>query len=127
MNMKINIKVIPHRRQAYNTVGNYWTDKKGVIQVRISKMDKQSERLVLVHELIELFMTDWLGITEDEITEFDLSFEKKRKKGNNDEPGFDSFAPYRREHTIATAVEMIMCAHMNIDWVNHEQTVNNVK
>jgi hypothetical protein len=33
----ITIKVIPDSKQRYETSGDYWIDKRGTIQVRISK------------------------------------------------------------------------------------------
>ena len=35
--MKINIETIPHGDQRYPTVGDYWDDSDGVVQVRVSE------------------------------------------------------------------------------------------
>ena len=61
--MKINIETIPHSDQRYPTVGDYWDDENGVIQVRVSDMkDWRYEALVVMHELIEMFLTKHRGI-----------------------------------------------------------------
>lgn len=125
--MKIVIETIPHSSQRYETPGDYWTDPDGTIQIRISEMgDDLSEKLVAVHELVEVILTDKKGISEQSITDFDIEFENNRKKGNEDEPGFDNKSPYKNEHAIATSVELIMCAHLGFSWKDYEDIVNNV-
>lgn len=123
--MEIHIKTIPHSKQRYSTVGDYFVDKKGVLQIRISNMKSEiSEQIVAVHELVEVIMCNWKGIRIKDIDNFDIEFEKKRKKGNLDEPGFDPKSPYRNEHAIATAVELMICAHLNISWKEYEEKIN---
>lgn len=123
--MEIHIKTIPHSQQRYETVGDYWYDRKGILQIRVSKMDTSiSEQLVAVHELVEVIMCLHKGVKISDIDKFDNEFEAKRKKGNNDEPGFDRNAPYRNEHAIATAVELIMCGYLDVPWQEHELQVN---
>ena len=75
--MKINFKTIPQKLHRYDTIGDYWYDKKSVLQVRVTEMDKRSEFLVLIHELIEQFLTEERGIKEEDIMNFDLEFENK--------------------------------------------------
>ena len=61
--MKINIETIPHGDQRYPTVGDYWDDENGVMQVRVSDMkDWRYEALVIIHELVEMFLTKHRGI-----------------------------------------------------------------
>ena len=125
--MKITIEFIDHSAQRYETCGDYWADKKGNWHIKVSKMGSPvCQKLVAVHELVEFILTDWKGITEQSIMDFDEKFEAKRKKGNNDEPGFDKNAPYKNEHAIATAVELIMCAHMGISWKEYEEKINSL-
>lgn len=123
--MKIIIETIKHSSQRYSTVGDYWKDKKGNWHIKISETGSDiTNKLIGVHELVEFVLTDFKGITEDDITKFDVDFENKRKKGNIEEPGFDPKAPYKNEHAIATAVELMMCAHLNISWKEYEQKIN---
>jgi hypothetical protein len=82
--------------------------------------------MVAVHELVEFLLCRHKGISEEAITKFDIKFEKKRKKGNDDEPGFDNKAPYRNEHTAATAVEMIMCSSAGISWNDYGNKINSL-
>jgi hypothetical protein len=128
--MKINIETIDHNLQAYPTVGNYWYDSEGVLQIRVSEMgEKKYHMLVVLHELIEEFLTNQLGITEEEITNFDLYYEKRREQGlveENSEPGFDAAAPYRNQHAIATGVELILAGILGVDWKKYDQLVNSL-
>lgn len=125
--MKINIETIPHESQRYETVGDYWYDEQGVLQIRVSDMgNTKYERMVVIHELIEQSLTEWAGITEEQIMEFDLKFEEKREEENVDEPGFDNNAPYLVQHTFATSVELGMCALAGISWTDYDNTVINL-
>jgi hypothetical protein len=125
--MEIVIKFIPHKEQRYETVGDYWEDQDGNLQIRVSEMKNEMYNgMVAVHELVEFLLCRKNGVSEDAITKFDIAFEKKRKKGNVDEPGFDNKAPYRKEHTAATAVEMIMCSATGVSWNNYDKKVNSL-
>lgn len=127
---EIHIKVIPHSEHRYETVGDYFYDKEGVLQVRVSDMGNELyEKMVIIHELVEEALTKHKGITEQQITDFDLYFEKRREQGlipNEAEPGFDENAPYRNEHTLATSIEMMMCANAGVDWLEYDRTVLNL-
>ena len=120
--MKINIETIPQNQHRYDTCGDYWYDEAGVLQVRVTDMGNEIyEKMVIIHELCEEAMTKHLGITEQQISDFDLAYEAKREEGDLSEPGFDKNAPYLREHTISTAVEMLMCAHLGISWNDYDE------
>lgn len=123
--MKINIETIPHDLQRYPTVGDYWTDENGVLQIRVSDIGNDVfNGLVAVHELVEFLLCKWRGVSEEDITKFDIEYEANREEGNVDEPGFDPKSPYHREHGIATAVELLMCAHIDQSWNEYEKAVN---
>ncbi len=123
--MKIIIETIPHKSQRYPTVGDYWKDKKGVYHITVSDTGVDVyNKMIAIHELVEMVMVEWKGIPEWMITEFDKKFEEKRKKGNIDEPGFDPKAPYKNEHAIAAAVELIMCGHLNLSFKDYDDKVN---
>jgi hypothetical protein len=123
--MEIHIKTIPHNLQNYPTVGDYWTDENGVLQIRVSEMnDFFYNGMVMVHELIEWLLCRKAGITEKKITDFDLKFEIERQEGNLDEPGFAPNAPYIKQHSFATSVELGMCAMAGVDFMEYDKKVN---
>ena len=124
---KIIIEVIPHAKQRYDTVGDYYFDVEGNLRIYVSKLkENKHEMLVAVHELTEVLQTENNGVTEPAIASFDIQFEKDRKPGNLDEPGDDPRAPYVKEHCIATAVERLMCALLGVNWQDYEVDQANV-
>lgn len=125
MTTEICIKIIPHSEQRYETVGDYWYDEKGVLQVRVSDMGNELyHKMIYCHELIEEALTKHNGISESVIMNFDLKFEANRAEGNVDEPGFDKNCPYIKEHTFATGVELGMCALSRTNFSTYDKTVN---
>ncbi len=114
--MKINIETIPHDKQRYETVGDYWIDNDGVIQVRISEMSNPIHmQAVILHELFEFFLCMKLGIEEPDIMQFDL------EHLDSDEPGDEVNAPYRDEHCFATAVERVFIAACKESYKEYDQ------
>ena len=122
--MRIIIETIDHDLQEYETAGNYWTAEDGTMHIVVSKMGNSDyEFLVAIHELVESKICQKRGITDGEITAFDVEFEEKRKPGDVSEPGDSRDAPYQNEHSLATAVERMMCAAMGVSWQDYEDTV----
>ena len=125
--MKICIKTIPHNEHRYETVGDYWYDKNGALQVRVSDMgNKKYEFLVIIHELIEEFLTKDRGIEEPDIKAFDEKFEEEREQGlhgDDEEPGDSPDAPYRQEHFFATNIERMLSSELRVDWKDYDDTV----
>ena len=114
--LNIEIKTIPDKEQRYDTVGDYWK-KDGVDEIRVSSIsNRQYEFLIAIHEMIEQFLCESAGITDEEITKFDLEYEAKRKKGDASEPGEDTYAPYRKQHMFAEKMERLMAQECGIDW-----------
>lgn len=123
--MTIQIESIPHDQQRYPTVGDYW-DERGIDQVRVSQMpDWRYEALVVLHELVEMFLTRHRDIAEEKISEFDMDFEESRLKNLvTGEPGDHPSAPYRNEHFFATNVERLFAAELGVDWFEYERFVD---
>ena len=123
---KITVEFIPTENQRYLTVGDYIKDH-GHLRVFVSKMnDNRHELLVAVHEVIEAMLTEHRGIKEEDITAFDIEFEKKRAEYNTDEPGDDSAAPYRKEHLFATGIEKLLASELDVDWKKYDEEVNSL-
>lgn len=123
--MKISVRTIPHKGQRYETVGDWWFDKKGDLQIRVSDMKNwKYELLVAIHEIIEVSLCKDRGITDAKVTSFDKMFEACRAPGNTDEPGDDPQAPYKKEHFFATSLERLLAAELNVDWGAYDKKVN---
>lgn len=126
--MKIDIKTIPHREQRYNTVGDYFSDKKG-LHFRISDLGCwEFEAAVLLHELTEYFWVKMKGIKISDIDAFDMYFEKEREMGihsEDAEPGDDPKSPYHIGHCLATAVERLWIGVSGKSWEMYAQACEN--
>lgn len=127
---EIHIKTIPHRKQRYETVGDWLWIGKGKAKrllIRVSQMsDWRYEFLVALHELVEVALCHYQGITQKQVDAFDMRFEKNRKPGNVDEPGDDDKAPYRVQHCIATGVERIAAALLGVSWNRYADEVESL-
>ena len=128
--MKITIKVIPHEFQRYSTVGDYVWETPNHLKITVSDTGNYKMNMcIALHELVEALLAQWNGIKEEDITDFDVQYEKDRLEGkyrDDEEPGFHPDAPYLKEHTIATAIEMMFAAHAGISWPQYSETVNNL-
>lgn len=127
------IKSVPHNEHRYTgTVGDYWYDgdneECGELHIRVSKMsDPRFEFLVQVHEFIESHLCRFVGVKETDIQAFDKAYEARREPSDlSSEPGFDSAAPYRRQHTIATGIETMLAAELGVDWNVYCKEVENL-
>jgi hypothetical protein len=116
--MDIRLKTVEYTR--YPTIGDYYKedgqDKITVLSTGIDTYD----RLVAIHELVEQTCTQYLGITEEEITNFDLIHL------DADEPGELFNSPYKREHILAETIERLICNHLNIDWKEYNNHLDKV-
>jgi hypothetical protein len=126
--LNIRIKTIPHKKHRYGgTVGDYWIDKKGVMQFRVSDLgDDYGELAIFLHEFIEAFLCKKRGIKWKDIDKFDIAYEKRRKPGDVSEPGDDPKAPYRREHRFAENIERQFIYECGIDWKKYNDNVDSL-
>lgn len=106
-------------------MGDYYldTDFHDIMRFKVSEMNADYEFLVLMHEMVEWYLTQKRGITEHDITAFDIEFERERAQGNVDEPGDHPEAPYRREHRFAENIERLIAAELGVDWAIYNKTV----
>lgn len=126
--MRVIIETIPHNEQRYETVGDWYIDSETKDwHIKISDTgDDMANKLVAIHEFVEMVLTQHKGITEESVTAFDEKYEDEREQGlhgETDEPGFDPQSPYMIEHTIATSVEMQVCAAAGISWKEYEDKI----
>ncbi len=68
------------------------------------------EFLILIHELVEWYLTQRNGIREEDITAFDVAHT------SSEDPGSEPDAPYRNEHLAAMEVEKLITDHVNRRW-----------
>lgn len=119
------ISQVPHRKQRYETVGDWIPGRPA--QIRVSKMkDQRYVFLVALHEMIEYELCKMHGITDREVVAFDVNFEAERRMNLHSidaEPGNHPKAPYRNEHEFATMIEMMVAHKLGVSWSDYEKTV----
>ena len=124
------IDIIDKSKVRYSTVGDFFYDDKGVLHIWVADMgDDDMNFLVALHELIEEHLTKKRGITEQQIMNFDMMFEDERARGlhtDDEEPGWDSRAPYKKEHSFAEAMERLMANELGVDWMIYNDVVMNL-
>jgi hypothetical protein len=123
---KITITTIPHKKQRYETVGDYYPKQKGW-QFNISDMKNPDyEFAVAVHELIEHHLADRRGVKNSDIDKFDIQYEKERASGlhsANAEAGNNRKCPVYREHQFATKIEKMLIEKMGLCWKEYDKVV----
>lgn len=118
--MNITIKVIPESemRPEVNGADWFWDDD-GNLQVRVSPMsDERYEILLAIHEAVEAIMCKYNGVSQQSVDAFDLEYDKTHTFDLN--AGDDPAAPYKLEHTYATAIERILAGVLQVDWKTYD-------
>ena len=128
---KIVIEAIPHSEHRYSTCGDYiWNEDKSILNIKVSDTNSHYNFLIAVHELIEAYLAESKGIKEEDITKFDIEFEKMREQYpvlvGVDEPGDHEKACYHIEHHIASIMEKYIADNMEINWKDYCDTLDNL-
>lgn len=121
--LDIRIKTIPHEEHRYDTSGDWWfTNRpKTRVEIRVSDFgNPDHEFLLALHELVEMWLCRRRGISQRAVDRFDVAYEKKRREGDETEPGDDPQAPYYREHQFACGIERLMAAELGVNWQEYE-------
>jgi hypothetical protein len=114
----IDIRIIPHKDQIYETAGNYGEDGCGW-WMEISKMeDWRYEAMCAMHELLEMILTKAQGVDWKDIDNFDMTGEGK----DMDDPGISPKAPYHTQHLAAMRLEKDICKIMGIPWYKYDRS-----
>lgn len=113
--MRVEINVIPHSNQRYETIGD-WQFKGDELQINVSDLGNiRYNVLVAIHEMIEAFECKFNGVTTEQVDAYDFSHPNA---GNaNLDSNLD--APYYEYHNDATAVEWLLSRLFGIDWKDY--------
>jgi hypothetical protein len=107
----IQIRIIPHGCQRYDTYGDYWIDEKNILQVRVSEFaDPDIAIRIAVHELMEAWRCSKKGIDFAEIDRFDIA------NIDHHDPGIFKCAPYHHEHMQSMDIERLLCIQDGVKW-----------
>lgn len=119
--LTIHVETIEHDKQRYPTVGDWWIDPDGALQVRVSYMGNwKMELLVAIHEIIEQSLCLDRNISEESVSDFD------KAHLDSEEPGNLPDAPYHIEHVFATFVEKQFSDELGVDWDEYEKVVQSL-
>jgi len=90
------------------------------LRVKIEPLsDPRYEMLLAVHELTEALMCRHNGVTQEAVDAFDTEYDKTHSTDCN--AGDDPAAPYKIEHTFATAIERILAGVWKVDWETYDK------
>ena len=122
----IQVEVITHAEQRYPTCGD-WIFDGDTLTVRISDTGhRDSNILVAIHEIVEAFLCEAHGVTQEEVDSFDMAYEQNRTGESLEEPGDCVSAPYHAEHKAADIVERIVALNMPTDWIDHNARIGDL-
>ena len=130
--VKLNIQVIPHSAQRFDTTAEWWIDETGTVQIRVSDLGNLDYiKLHIIHEIFECFACTYNKNADIDVVEaFDKKFEERREKGlttnGYDEAGFDADCPYHDEHMAATGVEMLLATFLRVKWNAYDKRCSEV-
>jgi hypothetical protein len=123
--MDYAIEVLKKEKMRYSTCGDYYQIADTLSKFDIcEQVNPDYEFLIMIHELVEEYLTRKRGITEESIMDFDLKFEDERDQGLHSEwaePGYDIRSPYRKEHIFAELIERLIANELGVDWIEYEE------
>lgn len=74
--------------------------------------------LVLMHALVEQYLCYRKGITDEQVTGFDMAHPEM------DDPGNSEDAPYHKEHMVANDVESMLSVALGVKWIDYETAID---
>jgi hypothetical protein len=127
----IEINICPHLDQRYDTFADWEVTGIGEkLTITVSQLPNwRYEYLSAIHELLEATLCLHHGITQKQVDEFDIDYEKRRVAGKEfaacgcritDDPGSDIHCPYRLAHTYATGVEYGLAYLLGVDAAEYD-------
>lgn len=125
--MNIHILSVPNDdiklRKGF-TGADWWWEEEGNLQVRVASelTDWRERACLMIHEAAEALMCKHNGVTVAKVDAFDAQF-----KGENEidvNAGDDPAAPYRLEHTYATAIERVLSGVLEVDWKSYDERLS---
>lgn len=122
---RIVIKHIDHSNQRFGEIGDWFFDAEAnELTIFVSRMsDWRSEMAVAIHEAFEAVACLAHDIDQTDVDAFDKEFYLENDTG---EAGDAKDAPYHAEHVGATFVEREVTSRLDLDWVKHEQIIDDV-
>ncbi len=121
---KYKLIIQPPGKMRYPTIGDYYKIKDGWIIAAVDLKNPDYNFLTLIHELIELYLTQRRGIPEPAVKKFDEWVIKEKTAGRIKKTaasGRHPKAPYRREHIFAEKIEKMVAKELGVDRKKQEK------
>ena len=113
LNMQIQIRRIQQEDQRYDTLGDWFYDEHGTLQIKATAETDDESFLIALHELVEAWLCKKRGVAQDTVDAFDFEWTVEHPQ-SEDEPGDDPRAPYRAEHRFAAILEHLMAHELGV-------------
>lgn len=128
MSLRIVITTVPHSRQRYETIGDWYYQENGDLHIVVSELgDWKKELLIAIHELVEVSLCKARGITQEAVDKFDIEYETNRLPTDSiSEPGDSLDAPYHKEHIYAGVIERGLAHELQVEWFSYEESIYNL-
>ena len=121
---RIQVDIITHKSQKYDTAGDYEQMRDGRWVLSISRLtDWRYEACILIHELVEMCLTKHHNVDWKDIDIFDISGEGK----DHPDPGTLPSAPYHNEHILATQLEKKFAKMLGVDWKKYNEELDSLE
>jgi hypothetical protein len=112
----------PFKEMRYPTLGDWFYEETGALRIVVAKDDEDGvpvpqdeQKLILIHELVEVWLCEKAGITQKQVDDFDLMWEHSLRNTGDEEPGDDPDSPYRTQHRHAMIIEHLLASFMGMD------------
>jgi len=100
---EVLIKIVPHQEYQYSTLVRRFEAEGGRWVIEVCELgDARYEFLVIVHELVEWFLSRLKGV------------ERRGVEANGGDSGMK--VNYYWEHVFATLVERMVALQLDVDW-----------
>ncbi len=126
--MNITIKIIPREAHRPEVDGCDWYyDEAGDLQIRISPMSCEAyEHALILHELFEALACRHDGVTQKQVDDFDLAYDKAHPNEPDLGAGDDPEAPYHKQHNLATVVDRLFISSCGLKWADYDSELASI-
>ena len=118
---RIEMRIIPRgcMRPSYaNSLGDYWVDEHGILQIRAVEMpDLMFSHYILVYEYFEAIRCYRDGVSLESIEKWDADHP------DDDDPGSLEGCPYKTYHDNSLMLERLACLQDGYTWEEYDNTL----
>lgn len=124
--MNIHILTVPNdeiRIRKGFTGADWWWNDNGDLEVRVadSLTDWREAMALALHEASEALMSKHMGITVQQVDDYDEKFEREHPGDGTTDVGDLHDCPYRVPHNYATAIERIFVGAVDVSWREYDE------